>query len=155
MSSEQKTWYQRVLKITTVPLSISITFPQITDNLELKMRTHICCIFYLPWYVCFWQITKIHNKVEDPGWLFEECRLLDLCTRSRSPPSVGLQGGFSDQPVTPLLPREGSACFSWGSRAPKPIYLSFPKSRMGWKEAWPWIPCWFLQTWPPRFHTFA
>ena len=58
MSSEQKTWYQRVLKITTVPLSISITFPQITDNLELKMRTHICCIFYLPWYVCLWWITK-------------------------------------------------------------------------------------------------
>ena len=22
------------------------------------MRTHICCIFYLPWYVCLWWITK-------------------------------------------------------------------------------------------------
>ena len=77
---------------------------------------------------------------------------MDLCTRSRSPPSVGLQGGFSDQPVTPLLPREGSACLSWGSRAPKPIYLSFPKSRMGWKEAWPWIPCFFSK---PDHHAFT
>ena len=46
------------------------------------------------------------------------------------------QGGFWAEPLTPLPSREGSTHLSPGSRAPKPIYLSFPGSRRGWRDAW-------------------